>query len=120
MLRETSLSSARSVATSWWTTSGTRAGLRARPKTPVRPDAAHPRRLAPPSGSTCGRTPSCPPAAPSIHGWTTPDGPDLLDGPLISAGGVEGGQRLRDGRAADAVDRHVGRARQQVEEPALI
>src|SRR3954466_2718481 len=100
MLRETSLSSARSVATSWWTTSGTRAGLRARPKTPVRPDAAHPRRLAPPSGSTCGRTPSCPPAAPGIHGWTTPDGPDLC-GRTLGVEALQGAEGLGGAGRAD-------------------
>src|SRR3954447_6366264 len=69
----------------------------------MRPDTAHPRRLAPPSGSTCGRTPSCPPAAPGIHGWATPDGPDLLGRTLKLE--VE---RLRDvGLALHEPDRDV-------------
>jgi hypoxanthine phosphoribosyltransferase len=47
--------------------------------TPVRPDAVHPRRLAPPSSSTGGSPPA--PAGDARHPrWTTPDGPGLPRG----------------------------------------
>jgi hypothetical protein len=43
----------------------------------VRPDAAHPRRVTPPSKLDVLAHAFTSPATSGIHGWTTPDGPDL-------------------------------------------